>query len=48
MQPPRQPVLGPTRELARWIAGLRHADLPPRTRQTVRRALLDEPPLVWD
>jgi 2-methylcitrate dehydratase PrpD len=41
MQPARQPVLGPTRELARWIAGLRHADLPPRTRQTVRLALLD-------
>jgi 2-methylcitrate dehydratase PrpD len=32
---------GPTRALARWIAGLRHADLPPRTRRTVRLALLD-------
>lgn len=34
-------VSSPTRELARWIARLRHEDLPARTRETVRLALLD-------
>ena len=32
---------GPTRELARWISRLRYADIPPRTRDVVRTALLD-------
>jgi 2-methylcitrate dehydratase PrpD len=32
---------GPTRELARWVSTLRHADLPPRTREVARIALLD-------
>jgi 2-methylcitrate dehydratase PrpD len=31
----------PTRELAGWVARLRHRDLPPRTREVVRLALLD-------
>ena len=37
----RRTVAAPTRELAGWIAGLRHADLPERTRQVVRCAILD-------
>jgi len=41
MNAPRQEVSAPTRELARWIANLRHSDLPARTRETVRIALLD-------
>jgi len=41
MGSPRQEVSVPTRELARWIAHLRYADLPSRTRETVRLALLD-------
>ncbi|HSC93865.1 MAG TPA: MmgE/PrpD family protein [Burkholderiales bacterium] len=41
MNSPRQEVSAPTRELARWIARLRYADLPARTRETVRIALLD-------
>jgi 2-methylcitrate dehydratase PrpD len=41
MNSPRQEVSAPTRELARWIAHLRYADLPARTRETVRIALLD-------
>jgi len=32
---------GPTRALARWIANLEYSDLPARTRETVRLALLD-------
>jgi 2-methylcitrate dehydratase PrpD len=40
MHAPRE-ASGPTRELAGWIAGLRYAHLPPRTRDTVRLALLD-------
>jgi 2-methylcitrate dehydratase PrpD len=32
---------GPTRQLAKWIAGLRYGDLPPRTREVVRIMLLD-------
>src|SRR5262245_21697498 len=34
-------VSAPTRELARWVAGLRYADLPARTREVVRILLLD-------
>jgi 2-methylcitrate dehydratase PrpD len=41
MNSPRQEVSAPTREIARWIAQLRYADLPARTRDTVRIALLD-------
>ena len=41
MNSPRQEISAPTRELARWIARLRYADLPARTRETVRLALLD-------
>lgn len=37
----RRAVPAPTRELAHWIASLRHADLPPRTREVVRLAILD-------
>lgn len=37
----RSAVSGPTRTLAGWIAGLRYRDLPERTRQAVRVALLD-------
>src|SRR3990172_3063877 len=41
MNSPRQEVSAPTRELAGWIAHLRHSDLPARTKETVRLALLD-------
>jgi 2-methylcitrate dehydratase PrpD len=41
MESPRQALSAPTRELARWIAHLRYAHLPSRTRETVRLALLD-------
>ena len=41
MNSPRQEVSAPTRELARWIARLRYADLPARTKDTMRVALLD-------
>jgi 2-methylcitrate dehydratase PrpD len=41
MDSARQAVSAPTRELAGWIAQLRYADLPARTRETVRLALLD-------
>jgi 2-methylcitrate dehydratase PrpD len=34
-------VAAPTRELAHWIAGLAYDDLPPRTREVVRIAILD-------
>jgi 2-methylcitrate dehydratase PrpD len=34
-------VAGPTRQLARWIAGLRYDALPPRTREVVHILLLD-------
>ncbi|MEK6591938.1 MAG: MmgE/PrpD family protein [Pseudomonadota bacterium] len=34
-------VAAPTREVAGWIASLRHADLPQRTREVVRCAILD-------
>ena len=37
----RRAVNAPTRELAQWIATLRLADLPDRTRTVVRHALLD-------
>lgn len=37
----RNAVAAPTREIASWIAHLRHADLPPRTREVVRCAILD-------
>ena len=32
---------GPTMQLARWIAGLTHKDLPQRTKEVVRLAILD-------
>ena len=34
-------VSSPTLALARWIPALRYADLPPRTREVIRNALLD-------
>jgi 2-methylcitrate dehydratase PrpD len=37
----RRAVAAPTRELANWIAGLRYVDLPQRTREVVRIAILD-------
>src|SRR3954463_5395584 len=37
----RRAVAAPTRELANWIAGLRYADLPERTREVVHIAILD-------
>jgi 2-methylcitrate dehydratase PrpD len=37
----RNAVAAPTREIANWIAHLRHADLPLRTREVVRCAILD-------
>lgn len=37
----RQAVAAPTRELAGWVARLRYADLPARTREVVRCAILD-------
>jgi 2-methylcitrate dehydratase PrpD len=40
MNDPR-PVNAPTRQLAAWVTRLRYTDLPARTRETVRLALLD-------
>jgi len=40
MNDPR-PVSGPTREIASWVSRLQYSDLPPRTREVVRLALLD-------
>ena len=37
----RRAVAAPTREIANWIAALKYKDLPPRTREVVRIALLD-------
>jgi len=37
----RTAVPAATRELASWVSGLKYADLPPRTREVVRCALLD-------
>ncbi len=37
----RRAIAAPTRELANWIAGLRYEDLPQRTREVVRIAILD-------
>lgn len=37
----RRAIAAPTRELANWIASLRYDDLPPRTREVVRIAILD-------
>ena len=37
----RRAVVAPTRELAAWVAGLRYSDLPHRTKEVVRCALLD-------
>ena len=37
----RRAVPAPTRELADWIANLDHADLPRRTSEVVRCAILD-------
>ncbi|MBI2294988.1 MAG: MmgE/PrpD family protein [Betaproteobacteria bacterium] len=36
-----RPLSGPTRELAGWIARLRYQDLPQRTREVARLAILD-------
>ena len=41
MNEARKTAPGPTRELANWVAGLRYADLPQRTREVVRILLLD-------
>ena len=41
MNSPRKEISAPTREVARWVAHLRYSDLPPRTKETVRIALLD-------
>jgi 2-methylcitrate dehydratase PrpD len=41
MNSERSGAPGPTREIARWVAGLRYQDLPVRTREVVRLALLD-------
>jgi 2-methylcitrate dehydratase PrpD len=41
MNSPRQEISAPTREVARWVAHLRYSDLPARTKETVRIALLD-------
>jgi 2-methylcitrate dehydratase PrpD len=40
MNDPRQ-LSAPTREVANWISRLRYADLPARTRETVKLALFD-------
>ena len=37
----RRAIAAPTRELANWIANLRYADLPQRTREVMRIAVLD-------
>ncbi|MEO7727519.1 MAG: MmgE/PrpD family protein [Burkholderiales bacterium] len=37
----RRAIAAPTRELANWIAGLTYADLPQRSREVVRIAILD-------
>jgi 2-methylcitrate dehydratase PrpD len=37
----RRAVAAPTREVANWVADLRHDDLPARTREVVRIAILD-------
>ena len=37
----RRAVGAPTRELADWISSLRYEDIPPRTREVVRIAILD-------
>ena len=37
----RRAVSAPTREIANWVADLRHDDLPQRTREVVRIAILD-------
>ena len=37
----RRAIAAPTRELANWIANLRYEDLPQRTREVVRIAILD-------
>ena len=34
-------TLAPTRELAAWISGLKYEDIPQRTREVVRIAILD-------
>ncbi|HSB49578.1 MAG TPA: MmgE/PrpD family protein [Burkholderiales bacterium] len=41
MNSPRKEISAPTREVARWVAHLRYSDLPPRTKESVRIALLD-------
>ena len=37
----RRAIAAPTRELANWIAHLRYEDLPQRTREVMRIAILD-------
>ncbi len=41
MNSDRDPGSGPTRQLARWVSSLRYGNLPARTKETVRLALLD-------
>jgi len=41
MNSERKTTPGPTRELARWISGLKYSDLPQRTKEVVRIVLLD-------
>ena len=37
----RRAIGAPTRELADWISSLRYEDVPPRTREVARIAILD-------
>src|SRR5688572_10238523 len=37
----RRTITAPTREVAAWVSSLQYRDLPPRTREVVRCALLD-------
>ena len=37
----RRAVASPTREVASWVAALRYGDLPDRTKEVARCALLD-------
>ena len=41
MNDDRRAVGAPTRELAAWISGLQYKDIPERTREVVRIAILD-------
>ena len=41
MNDDRRAASTPTRDLAAWISGLRYEDIPQRTREVVRIAILD-------